>query len=410
MGNGRERFAPTLSARAKAGYTVLFVGLIGLVSWFLSVETNMNVRLVMELPWSWEVLEYRWADLRRLLYWVLCALLAYRFYAWMPLSRGRYAIGVPVHLAISLLVPLLYVLLNIFYWRYIMQLGLEKTTFTAFLELLPWHIQDFLPYLYGRDLMGMLAYWIGLTAILGVRSHEHHREEEMRRAQLENQFERLRSELTRAELETLRTQLRPHFFFNSLNTALSFVREKRNEDAVQTLADIGDLLRRTFRRDQTPYIPLREEFHFLELYLRIEKARFGERLDYCLELPTALEELSVPNMVLQPLVENAVRHGVSQRIEGGRLRVSAHPLAEGGVRLCVANDGPPLEETADLYAKGVGMSNTRARLRTIYGDDFALTHGNVDGWVRFCVDLPERPLHPQERDASDETTVSGHRG
>jgi two-component system, LytTR family, sensor kinase len=175
---------------------------------------------------------------------------------------------------------------------------------------------------------------------------------------------RLEAELTGARLAALRTQLQPHFLFNTLHTVGSLVLQRQNERAVQMLAELGELLRATLAHRDTELTPLREEIAYLRRYLRIEEARFGDRLRVVWDVDPAAAEASIPPFILQPLIENAFRHGISRRTDDSTLRISA--AADGGtLRVTIYNDGPPLPEPFSLAdGGGYGLRNVTERLRT----------------------------------------------
>ena len=178
----------------------------------------------------------------------------------------------------------------------------------------------------------------------------------------------LRAELSRAQLTALRMQLNPHFFFNALHTIGALVRDGDQGGAVDMIAKLGDVLRRVLRTSSDPEAPLRDEIELVRGYLEIEQARFGDRLRVVWHLDPRSESLPVPQLILQPLVENALRHGLSRRARPGSLTISS--LVDGErLELVVADDGEGLP--ADLAARstrGVGLANIRARLDHLYGD------------------------------------------
>jgi len=176
---------------------------------------------------------------------------------------------------------------------------------------------------------------------------------------------RLREEAARAELAALQARINPHFFFNTLNTIISLLEEDPGEAqrVVQTLAD---LFRYTFKVADAGPVPLAEELAFTRGYLEIEQARFGERLRVDWEVAEAATRVGVPGLILQPLVENAVSHGLAPRARGGRVVVSAR-LDDGRLRLEVADDGVGVDgDPARAIREGHGLANVRRRLETCY--------------------------------------------
>lgn len=180
----------------------------------------------------------------------------------------------------------------------------------------------------------------------------------------EHEALRLQAELTGARLTALRTQLQPHFLFNTLHTIGSLVLQRQNERAVQLLAELGELLRSTLAHRDTDLTPLRDEMAYLRRYLRIEEARFGDRLRVEWDVEPASEDTLIPPFILQPVVENALRHGIARRPEESVLRITTR-MEDGALRIAIYNDGPPLAETFTVAAgNGYGLKNVAERLRT----------------------------------------------
>jgi two-component sensor histidine kinase len=255
----------------------------------------------------------------------------------------------------------------------------------------------------------LLIYGAVLGTSYAVGYYARFREREVRATQLEAQ-------LAQAELQALKMQLHPHFLFNTLNGIAGLVRDKKTTAAVEMIAGLSDLLRYTLDGAGRQEVTLREELEFLELYLGIQQKRFPDRLRVEMSVePNALEAL-VPNLILQPLVENAIRHGVSRRAAGGTVGVAAS--REGGMlRLRVYDDGPGLRRDARSDANGdephegssstgIGLSNTRARLRQLYGDAqsfevFDREAGGVEASLSFPFRRGDAP--PKASDVSEES-------
>ena len=200
---------------------------------------------------------------------------------------------------------------------------------------------------------------------------------------------RLNEQLSKAQLNALRQQIEPHFLFNTLNAVAGLIRERRNDAAVNMIAALSDLLRRVVNDSQRQEVPLGEELEFLQKYLDIQKARFAERLELRVEVPGELCRAWVPSLILQPIVENAVKHGIAKRAEGGAIEISAARV-NGVLTLSVYNDGPQLSAKWEKNG-GIGLSNVRTRLESLYGDRFELRVGNEDArGVRVAVSVPWR--------------------
>jgi signal transduction histidine kinase len=183
--------------------------------------------------------------------------------------------------------------------------------------------------------------------------------------QREAQAARLEARLAEARLGALRMQLHPHFLFNSLNAVTVLVRDRETDAATRMLELIADVLRQVLRGDRGHEIPLGEELRFLRQYLAIEQVRFSDRLKVELAVDEALLDAAVPALVLQPLVENALRHGLAKTSEAGVLELGARREGDDLV-LTVADDGPGPPPAGAVHA-GVGLANVRERLGALYG-------------------------------------------
>jgi two-component system LytT family sensor kinase len=209
----------------------------------------------------------------------------------------------------------------------------------------------------------LLIYGAIIGVSYAVSYYFRFREREFRASQLENQ-------LVQAQLQTLKMQLQPHFLFNTLNGIAGLVRDSRNKAAVDMLAGLSDLLRYTLENAGKQEVPLKEELEFLELYLDIQQMRFSDRLKVEMRIEPEVLDALVPNLILQPLVENAIRHGISLRAAAGIVGVSA-ARDDGLLRIRIYDDGPGLkrdEVDGAATVEGVGLSNTRARLAQLYGE------------------------------------------
>jgi two-component system LytT family sensor kinase len=180
---------------------------------------------------------------------------------------------------------------------------------------------------------------------------------------------RAESEVREARLLALRYQLNPHFLFNSLNAVSTLVLDGNAPAATRMLAQIGDLLRTSLDSEVTAEVTLSQELAFTEGYLAIEQTRLGERLRIDMAVPFETRDALVPSMLLQPLVENAVRHGVAPLIEGGWIAIKS-ALDADRLRIVIGNSGRRGEGEQKKNGNGIGLGNTAERLKTLYGADF----------------------------------------
>jgi two-component system, LytTR family, sensor kinase len=185
---------------------------------------------------------------------------------------------------------------------------------------------------------------------------------------------RLNEQLSREQLNALRRQIEPHFLFNSLNGIAGLIRENRNEDAVGMLAALSDFLRHLLQ-DSSQQVTFAEELEFLHKYLDIEKMRLGDRLRLAVEVAPDVLSARVPSLILQPMVENSIKHGISKRAAGGQIRLSAS-RNNGTLNVCVYNDGPALQPGWEATSAGIGIANVRSRLEGLYGERFAFNIEN----------------------------------
>jgi sensor histidine kinase YesM len=212
---------------------------------------------------------------------------------------------------------------------------------------------------YGRNLIDMAYYWAVIAFGYGVEIYQRYKSEELKSVQLE-------ARLMETELKALREQMRPHFLFNTLNTISVLVREGKNDEAVTLIARLSSLLRITLDRTRAPEVTVREEVEFLERYIDIQKARFSDRLNVGIAIEPAALEMQIPNLLLQPLVENAILHGVVRKEGPGRVDVTGR-IEAGRLHLEVKDDGPGLGSGVTRAREGIGLSNTRERIARIYG-------------------------------------------
>jgi len=200
---------------------------------------------------------------------------------------------------------------------------------------------------------------------------------------------RAESELREARLLALRYQLNPHFLFNSLNAVSTLVLDGNAPAATRMLAKIGDLLRTSLDSEVTPEVTLSQELAFTEGYLAIEQTRLGERLRINIVVPSETRDALVPSMLLQPLVENAVRYGVAPLIEGGWIAIKS-ALDADRLRIVVGNSGQR-EGEQKKNGNGIGLGNTAERLKTLYGANFEFSlEWPEAGGCEVALELPLR--------------------
>jgi two-component system, LytTR family, sensor kinase len=341
--------------------------------WFFYDSAHgMSDRFLFYLGWSF----YLWGVLTPLALW-----LARRY----PIEAGTWTYYFPLHVAFSVLLT-------------IAQLSLE-----ASLNWLragrDWSLSAALShYLRQHTQIGFLIYWLVVIAAQFYRMHDQSRQRQVHAAQLE-------ARLAEAMINNLRTQLHPHFLFNTLQAIATLIPEDP-EAAEDVVLQLGQLLRLSLDEMHTHEISLSREVEFLERYMAIQQRRFGDRLRFEVQIDSALLDCAVPTLVLQPLVENAIRYGISQHKEEDVVTIRAF---ENGDRICleVMNLSSQLEDEPErLLSRGVGLSNTRLRLEQLYGMGQSLSLFELDPkGVCVRLSIPVRRLHPQEITGSVVATV-----
>jgi two-component system, LytTR family, sensor kinase len=315
-----------------------------------------STSLLLQMP-----LAYTWALVTPSILW-----LGRRF----PFEKGRWPLSSAVHVAVSL--SFLF-LLDLGYSYHVSNVLPPSATpmpvFRRAVQLFEgWVLSDW------------LLYWMVLSVGYAVEQLRRTRERELVASQLETQ-------LVQADLQALKAQLHPHFLFNALHTIGSLVRTGDRENAVRVTAGLGDLLRRVLDGAGQQEVPLKQELDFIRNYLEIERIRFQDRLKVAITAAPDTLDARVPHLILQPLVENAIRHGIAPHLFAGLVVVGAR---RSGDRLClsVRDDGPGVE-AGDAARPGVGLSNTRARLGRLYGRDYTLEVVNApEGGLEARIELP----------------------
>jgi two-component system LytT family sensor kinase len=225
--------------------------------------------------------------------------------------------------------------------------------------------------------MDMIVYPVVLGIYYVIDYQQRLRHEALISEQLRAQSAQLQHRMVEARLQALRMELNPHFLFNALNSVSALVRKKENSAAISMIASLGDLLRATLERGSDAEMPLGDEMRLVDLYMNIARVRFADRLKTVIDIPPELREAMVPTLALQPLVENAVRHGIGETERAVTITISAKQQ-EDSLVLQVSDTGPGIPDNGDGDTpEGIGLSNTRSRLAQLYGTNASLTVANV---------------------------------
>ena len=215
---------------------------------------------------------------------------------------------------------------------------------------------------------GLMSYAAILLVSHMLGYYQRFQEEELKASRLKAELAEARLRITEAQLQALKMQLQPHFLFNTLNSISALLGEDV-EAADEMVARLGDFLRMTLDNSGAQEVSLQQELEFLRSYLEIERVRFQDRLTVDLQVESESLDARVPNLILQPIVENAIKHGIVQRIGPGLIEIRAE-CHDGALQLRITDNGPGLESDGPgdvVFKEGLGLSNTRARLQQLYG-------------------------------------------
>lgn len=287
----------------------------------------------------------------------------------VPLRPPRLLRGLALHLVVASLMTIVFAAWNTLFAR---PVAPSPTVY----ELDPWWFME--AFLSQRFHTSLLTYFLILGVGYGVDFYRQQRARELRASQLEAQ-------LAQAQLEALKMQLHPHFLFNTLNGIAMLVRKGGQQEAVKMLAGLSDLLRTALENSGTQVVSLQNELNFLERYLQLQRIRFQDRLTVDMQVDEETLPAEVPNLILQPIVENTIRHGVEVSSDPVRVVIRARRQGEL-LQLEIEDDGPGFSESG---REGVGLTNTRQRLQRLYGDQHRFTIGNASGrGVLAVLDIP----------------------
>ena len=313
---------------------------------------------------------YLWALATPLVLW-----LAWRF----PVDQQRWRRNVPLHLLFAL--GFTVVINSSFHLLY----HLVSERFSK-----PYAAMDTVRTVIYNSSETVGVYWLILLFSYAFNYYKRYREGELATAQLQTQ-------LAQAQLQALKMQLQPHFLFNTLHS-ISALLYRDAEAADRMIARLGDFLRLTLENSGTQEVTLQQELEFLKCYLEIERIRFQDRLTTHLDIDPRTLDAPVPNLILQPIVENAIRHGIAARSAPGRIEIQAK-RNNGCLRIEVKDNGPGLSPNHSGNARmkdgGLGLANTRARLAQLYGAAHRFELANApEGGLVVTLEIPADTARP----------------
>ncbi|HEX7069476.1 MAG TPA: histidine kinase [Rhodothermales bacterium] len=306
-------------------------------------------------------------------FWVVLTPFLFRFISRYSIERHNWKQRAALHLSVAVVV------------------AMAADIFTDFVRvyLFPSELQRFFPFDPVRDIR-RLWFLNELIIYFALLSAGVARDYFLRLRARQEETSRLRTQLVEARLEALRAQLNPHFLFNTLHAVSSLV-EHDPRGVRRMIARLSALLRYTLEESKTQEVPLRQELGFLRDYLEIQQIRFQGRLEVIEDVDPDVLDALLPGLIIQPLVENAIKHGVSKADRGGQIEIRARRVADR-LEVSILDNGPGLLESPTNGRngrQGLGLANTRERLLALYGTDHALTlQPRADGGTLATVSVP----------------------
>jgi len=365
-----------MAARVKSrrwSFAALILVVWTLMGLLRATQVSLGYEMMGHVPSWWRLaiwqlsVFYVWVALTPLILW-----LGRRF----PLSRSHWLRSFAAHLFLGSLVSLFYLSIYSF--------------LTRLLSIYPrWPDPLFEQFLHFTGMffhLDLFTYGAILGIGMAAAYYRKYRENELQAAEL-------RAQLSQAQLEALRLQLQPHFLFNTLNNIVGLIRTSESKQAIRMITGLSDLLRHVLEHAGHQEVSLREEMEFLQRYLDIQQMRFSDRLKVEMKVDRDTLAGKVPSLILQPIVENAIRHGISARDAGGTLSLSAS-RHNGHLQISVYNDGPTLPPGWRIEdCPGIGLENTRARIEQLYGVAASLEVSNRDErGVEAVLTIPFLPM------------------
>lgn len=349
-------------------------GIWTLFALFFTSQSFLQQQLFPDPPPFWKILSWQlssgwvWFSFMPLILWLIKK---------FPLDNPNWWKNFPLHIVFSILISLLQLSVDAYL---LPTLGYTPGgPFTSY-----WHAYKV--FLMINIHFGIGIYWGALGINHTIKYYQKFRERELTTSQLE-------ARLAQSRLQVLKFQLQPHFLFNTLNTITELI-YRDPESAERMITDLSDLLRISLEKLEVQEVSLQQELDFLNKYVEIEQIRFHDRLKIEMNVAPETLDAKVPNMILQPLVENAIKHGIAPLSQGGTIKVGA-VRQNGSLLLSVSDNGVGLK-SIDIseIPEGVGLRNTKARLRHLYGSahEFELSPETAGG-VKLNLTIPYQSIN-----------------
>ena len=314
----------------------------------------------------------RWPISNYLAYWILSYLIFDLYQQTRNVKKRSFFF---YHLVASFLFGIIHKLLSATIGLLLERLFLEMET-KSWKDLLSLMDKTYF------DIAGSIfVYWLMLLILIGLDYYRKFNDQNTRRLELEG-------ELGKAQLKSMKLQMNPHFLFNAFNTISMMVRQKKNEEAVDMISGLSDMFRLSLNKELNQFVPLEDEVALLEKYLSIESFRYKDRLTIQWDIDRKMLKYQVPNLVLQPIVENAFKHGISKTLGKATLRIS---ISESNKHILIEvfNSGAGLPVNWELQKdKGIGLANTIERLSKLYDESFKFIIDEHDDGISIILKLP----------------------
>ena len=332
--------------------------LVGLRNYLFMMYYNEADKFMWDRGWFIHVVNYlTWALILPLVYYVVGRIQA------NPSSNNA-TLFLKILLGGTLLALLHELISNLLFFPTLHFLGIKKMSLDT--------VKHMIGVLPAAVITRLIEFGILYAVITAIELRRKYRNKQLELAQLEGQ-------LSSAQLNALRLQLQPHFLFNTLNT-ISSLMEFDKKQAQKVVSQLGDLLRFVLDQDKHNQAPLWEELDFIKNYLNIEQARFPDRLKIDYQIDPQVLEAQVPSLLLQPLVENAVKHGFATRADAGKIELICKKIEGGQVMIRVRDDGKGSSKSPEeLLSSGIGLKNVRERLQLIYRENFTFNVQSEEG-------------------------------
>lgn len=347
------------------------IGILFATQWYVQM-TNAGQRITWVTTLTWALNTWgSWAVLSPVIFW-----LANKF----RIEKTRFRRNFFIHLSAGILFSII---------QFLLQAEAGQITTWANKEAIPFSV-SFYNLVSKTFHLNLLTYWAIVGISHGIEYYRRSQEREKKAAQLESQ-------LISAQLRALKAQIHPHFLFNTLNviSELIFIEP---ESAERMIARLGEFLRITLENTFADEVRLEQELSFLSKYIEIEKIRFGDRLEIEINVEAESMNAAVPTLMLQPLVENAVHHGITILPGTGRIEINIERKNE---KLCleIKDNGPGIENSVQIKNKeGIGLSNTRSRLDQLYGGNYNFEIYNpAEGGTCVSLQIPFRILQNEKQ-------------